>query len=297
VPGVRLVAVSRRNRELGQDLAGKFGARYYEDYRHLLDDPEVDAVVIVSPSGCHLEMAVEAARRSKAILLEKPIGVTAAEGDDILEAVEAHNARMMVAQTLRYEPLAVGFRDALPQIGRVRALNILHCSQDIRLAPGASEEPSDCRGVVLDTGVHYFDLLGWLFPDRLDRVRCETRRYDRSASEDAFSAQFSGPDLLATVDVCRATPARHETWVAAGPHGILEGERFGAELRLVTPEGTSPLPLPAAGPTLPKVLNSFVHSLVAEEPFEVTGESARAAVAIAEACMKSATDGQSVRLE
>ncbi|MCK4545820.1 MAG: Gfo/Idh/MocA family oxidoreductase [Candidatus Eisenbacteria sp.] len=292
VPGVSLAAVCRRDRSRGAPLARELGTRYFEDYRDLLDDPAVDAIVIVSPTSRHLEMAVAAAERGKPILLEKPIGVTAAEADRIIKAARTHSAPLMVAQTLRFEPLAMSFRESLPLIGRVRAINLQHRSPDIRIGRETSGEQDSLPGVLLDTGVHYFDLLGWLFPSRLEKTSCETRCYNRTHSEDSFVAALSGPDLLATVDICRATPARQETWVAVGEKGILEGDRFRGQLHLITPGKSDVLPAPRPAPTLPGVLRSFVHSVRTGEPFEVTAEAARAAVAIADACMRSAETGE-----
>jgi len=294
IPGVSLRAVSRRDSIEGRALAESLGARYYADYVDLLKDPHIRAVVICSPTVCHRDMAVAAAERGTSILLEKPIAVTPAEAEDILEAVRIHGARLMVAQTLRYEPLARAFRESLPSVGRVRTINLQHRSKDIRTAEGAADRDSVHRGVLLDTGVHYFDLLGWLFPGRFDGAWCQVRRHERAQSEDAFVALLSGPDLQATVDVCRATPARYESWVAAGEHGTLVGDRFAHRLALVTPEGLKPLPLPDPGPTLPRVIRSFVRSLGSGGPFDVPGEAARDAVAIVEACRRSSESGEPV---
>lgn len=296
VSGARLVAVCRRDRHQGEALAAGLGVRYYDDYRALLDDSDVDAALIVSPTGCHLEMAVAAAEHGKPILLEKPIAATLAEADEILAAVRARNVPLMVAQTLRYEPLAEEFRKALPGVGSVRALNLQHRSRDIRVADDTGGGTADYRGVVLDTGVHYFDLVLWLFPGRVDAVRCEIRRHERVRTEDAFVAVLSGPDLLSVIDICRATPARHETWVAAGETGVLVADRFQNTLSLVSPEGPRTLPAPEPAPTLPRVIGAFVRSLTTGAPVEVPGEPARAAVAVAEACFKSAEEGRAVHL-
>jgi len=296
VPGVTLRAACRRDPREGRPLAESLGARYYEDYTELLDDPQVEAVVICSPTSCHRDMAVAAAERGKSILLEKPIAATRAEADEILENVRLHGARLMVAQTLRYEPLAEGFRNAQPLVGRVRTLNLQHRSRDIRVSAGQPERPSEYRGVLLDTGVHYFDLLGWMFPGRLDTAWCEVRRHERTQSEDAFVAVLSGSDLQATIDVCRATPARYETWTAAGENGTLVGDRFAHTLKFLTPDGEQTLPLPEPRPTLPKVIRSFVRSLISGEPFDVPGEPARDAVAMVDACRKSAESGAPVML-
>lgn len=81
-----LAAVMEINAPLAQKLAAKYGAaRAYTDYRALIADPCVDAVYIASPVVMHAEQAVACADAGKPILIEKPLALTSAEGQRVVD--------------------------------------------------------------------------------------------------------------------------------------------------------------------------------------------------------------------
>ena len=80
-----LIAVMEINEELAEKLRAKYNAkRAYTSDEALLDDPEIDAVYIASPVVLHARQARLAADRGKHILLEKPLAMTAAEAQDVV---------------------------------------------------------------------------------------------------------------------------------------------------------------------------------------------------------------------
>jgi predicted dehydrogenase len=91
LPGCELVAVSDvyEPRMLeAAEIAGPKAARY-PDYRRVLDDPDVHAVVIGSPDHWHLRMATDALSAGKDVYLEKPVSQRLADGDALVAAVES----------------------------------------------------------------------------------------------------------------------------------------------------------------------------------------------------------------
>lgn len=74
LPGVRFVATCAAHEESARARAQENGcARWYTDYRRLLDDAQVDAVVITTPHQFHAPMAIDALRAGKHALVEKPL--------------------------------------------------------------------------------------------------------------------------------------------------------------------------------------------------------------------------------
>src|SRR6187401_966409 len=70
----RLVAVSDANEKAQQAFADEHDiAKRYAEYGYLLADKAIDAVVIVTPTNTHKEIALEAARQGKAVFCEKPL--------------------------------------------------------------------------------------------------------------------------------------------------------------------------------------------------------------------------------
>ena len=75
----------------------------YEDYRELLEDEEIDAVIIVTPTKYHCEIAVAAARAGKHILCEKPMAMTVEEGEIMEEAAKKYHVKLQVAFMRRFD--------------------------------------------------------------------------------------------------------------------------------------------------------------------------------------------------
>jgi predicted dehydrogenase len=88
--------------ERGAELTGKFGGTAYTDWRHLLERPEIEAVVIGLRNDQHLEAVLAAARAGKHILLEKPMAMTLAECDRMIEATRAAGVKLLVGQTQHF---------------------------------------------------------------------------------------------------------------------------------------------------------------------------------------------------
>ena len=75
----------------------------YEDYRELLEDEEIDAVIIVTPTKYHCEIAVAAARAGKHILCEKPMAMTVEECEIMEEAAKKYHVKLQVAFMRRFD--------------------------------------------------------------------------------------------------------------------------------------------------------------------------------------------------
>ena len=101
IPGIAALAAQRgrsaiASREPGRargDVAGDLGIpRAYGSYEALLADPDVDAVYIPLPNHLHAEWTIAAARAGKHVLCEKPLALTAAEAQAMVDALRARPA-------------------------------------------------------------------------------------------------------------------------------------------------------------------------------------------------------------
>ena len=85
--------------------------RTYTDYHKALRDPEVDAVSICLPHTMHAPVAVEAASAGKHVLCEKPMAMTVAEATTMIDAAEAHDVTLYVAENASYAASAIRLRE------------------------------------------------------------------------------------------------------------------------------------------------------------------------------------------
>ena len=115
--GAVLQAVAARDPLRAQGLRPRTS---YDDYAAVLDDPDVDAVYVALSNDLHLPWTLAALRAGKAVLCEKPLGLTAAEVDE-MTAVAAETGGVLVeASWYRWHPRVRLAQQRLPEIGRVR---------------------------------------------------------------------------------------------------------------------------------------------------------------------------------
>jgi predicted dehydrogenase len=138
--------------------------RKYTELEQAIADPDIEAVDICLPTDMHAQVAIEALRAGKHVLLEKPMALDGAAADRVLEAAEASGKTLMVAQVLRFLPPYVALRGAVVggDLGLVRsAMFRRRCA-----APAWSgwlANPSKSGGGVFDLLIHDIDIALHLF--------------------------------------------------------------------------------------------------------------------------------------
>jgi predicted dehydrogenase len=155
-PETRLVGVWARRRPAAEELAGRYGAEAYDDYAAMLDACE--AVAFAVPPDVQARMATEAARAGRALLLDKPIGLTLAEATDLAGVVDAAGVVSLVVLSNRYRPRV---RDFLAKAAGFEALGV--CAKQVTPAfvagPYHASPWRQRYGVLHDVGPHALDLL------------------------------------------------------------------------------------------------------------------------------------------
>jgi predicted dehydrogenase len=88
---VKLVAIAELRAERAKEMAELLGVKkVYSDYRELLKNPEIEAVIICLPNYLHHPICMEAARAGKHILVEKPMCMNLAEADEMISEANKH---------------------------------------------------------------------------------------------------------------------------------------------------------------------------------------------------------------
>ena len=105
VPGSSLEMVMRRDEEKLISYAARHGVkRYTTDYRELLEDPGIDLVYVATPPDTHAFYTIEAAKRGKAVYVEKPMARTVKECRDMIKACGEAGTPLYVAYYRRGQP-------------------------------------------------------------------------------------------------------------------------------------------------------------------------------------------------
>ncbi len=297
VPELRLKLLHRRDRAAGREQAARVGARYVAEIGDLLASPEIEAVVVVVPPALHLEICEAAARAGKAILLEKPLATTRAEGLAIHDAVARAGVPFLAAHTLRFNSVVRAVRD---EIGALGALHQVWLSQ--RFEPSSLPWIDDPRlsggGNLLHTGVHSFDLLRFFTGADPRSVVARTRRVVTRNNEDDFVALFSFDDpLLGSVAGSRATASRSGAIEIAGEHGQIVADHVHGWAARLHGANSKALAIAPPVPTVREALRAFARTVRNGEPAPITLADGLWALSIAEACYRSAESGRDVEIE
>jgi 1,5-anhydro-D-fructose reductase (1,5-anhydro-D-mannitol-forming) len=166
--GSALAAVMRRDRKKAADYALRHGVpRYYEHAADLLADPAVDAVYIATPPASHFPLACQAAAAGKPCLVEKPMAMTHAECQRMVEVFHAKGLPLFVAYYRRALPRFLRVRELLRD-GALGTLSSVHVAHYDPLAVGDQAEgwrfdPEVAgAGLFYDLASHGLDLLDFL---------------------------------------------------------------------------------------------------------------------------------------
>lgn len=164
-----LVAVCDIIEDKAKTLAEKYGVKkVYTDYHRLLEDPDVDAVCVCTPSGIHGQIVMDAAKAGKHILCEKPVEITSEKIDSLVEVVEASGVKMGCIYQRRFQQVPKKVKAALESgaFGKVLMasayLKYYRSPAYYRSAGWRATWEYDGGGCLMNQGVHGVDLISWL---------------------------------------------------------------------------------------------------------------------------------------
>jgi myo-inositol 2-dehydrogenase/D-chiro-inositol 1-dehydrogenase len=169
IPGAQLVAVSDIYVEAARKLAAELEVpAAYQDYRRVLEDERVEAVLICSSTDTHARMIVEAAQAAKHIFCEKPVALDLSEIDRALSAVDEAGVKLQIGFNRRFDPNFARVREivAAGEIGEPHLLRIT--SRDPE--PPPIEYVKVSGGIFLDMTIHDFDMARFLIGGDVEEI-------------------------------------------------------------------------------------------------------------------------------
>jgi predicted dehydrogenase len=176
--GAKLVALADISKG-AQNKAKQLGIKYiYDDYKKMLENPEVDGVIIALPTHLHANCAIAAAEYHKDILVEKPLARNIAEAHEILSKAQTNKIKVMVGHPLRFSPPFISLKTRIDdfEFGDIQVAY----ATDVNSGPfihraetGAPVPVPDWwwkteytgGGALIDLGSHMINLAQWYFGD------------------------------------------------------------------------------------------------------------------------------------
>lgn len=326
VPNGRLVSVWGGRR--AEATAREFGVEADASFDALLARPDVDAVLITSPHAAHRDQAVAAAAAGKHVYIEKPMALSVAECDEIIDACRTAGVRLTVNFVTRFRDAPSAMKRLVDEgaIGDVRMIEIRGTWTSFLLEDVIDEatgrviiprkgwafDPAE-GSRFLDWGVHEADALRWLTGSEVIRVYADYRTYGTpppeglSAMVQVAMANGVMAQFLMTYEAPEPGLVPNDWTRVIGSAGIIETDAYG-EVRLGDTDGWRVVerqgPFDFLGDYLdPRRLagfaaqvEDFAGAIREDREPVVTGIDGRAAVEMVEAADHSAASGAAVAL-
>ncbi len=141
--------------------ARQFGADYAStNYKDVLNDPDVDAVLICTRHNLHARQAMAVARAGKAIFLEKPMALNQAELDELVAVLRETGVPFMVGFNRRFSPAARRAKEIIS--GRQNPLMIFYRMNAGYLPPDHWTQTEEGGGRIIGEACHVIDLFQYL---------------------------------------------------------------------------------------------------------------------------------------
>ena len=285
-------------------------ARTCADYRQLFADPDVDAVVVATPSAYHCEIVVAAAQAGKHVLCEKPMAMNAAECDAMLSAVEQAGVKLQIGFMRRYDAgfVAAKQRVEAGEIGRVVLVKSL--THGPTTPKPWMYDVRKSNGPLSEVNSHDIDTVRWFSGSEFEEV------YAIAGNFRSPEARKQHPDFYDNV-ILSARLKNGMQGSITGAQGVQYG--YDARCEILGEKGlitvgtlaaSSMTAHTAAGSTTPTVHSwmdlfldayraedeDFVRCIVDDRPPRAGGRDGKAAVMVVNAGNRSIVERRPVRL-
>lgn len=309
VVGARLAAVADPDSQALAAVRDQYNVSITaSDARDLFNRPDIHAIVIATPTSTHADLVIAAAQAGKAIFSEKPLALTIAETRAAIAAVERAGVPLQVGFNRRYDAAYLKAK-ALIDAGRIgRPVTVKSVGRDPFCPRAEFADPAKSGGLIIDMGIHDFDVSRWLMGSEVERVSaegtlavCDTLAAVGDIDNALVNLRFANGGL-GNVEVSRHAFYGYDirTEVLGSEGGINIGGYQHLPVLLLTRDGAQhdvlPYLMERFGPAYQAQIQAFVDGVRGDKPLSPGGADALAALEIGVAATLSAREGRPVAL-
>jgi len=302
-----LVAVCRRDLGKAREFAEAFECpAAYDSDEELLGDPKVEAVVIATPPNVHCDQVLRAAAAGKHALVEKPMGMNAAECRRMIDGCRQAGVKLAVAYRRRVFPQVLKAKALIAEcaIGRTVSVRTHYSGRYGASLPNWRLDPAiGGGGAMMDMAVHRIEVL-LNFAARPTEVSAvvETVDHDWEVDDSCGLLIRFADGTFGVHSTVLTSPPRHDSAQIDGTEGriLMDPLEFGTEyLVLEKPGNTEKIPVePLAAPYFDQpMIEDFVRAIDEDREPACDAEAGFVTQAVVDAAYRSAEQNRSVSVE
>jgi predicted dehydrogenase/threonine dehydrogenase-like Zn-dependent dehydrogenase len=177
--GFEVASIASRTGLQLRDLALRHGVpAITTDPEEVLRDPSIEAVLIATRHNLHAPLVLRAIAAGKHVFVEKPLALTTADCDQIVDAVDASGLVLTVGFNRRFSPHAIKAKALLDQSREPKVI-VYRVNAGALPPEHWLRDPVEGGGRLVGEGVHFFDFMRWLAgADPVDVVARSVTRND-----------------------------------------------------------------------------------------------------------------------
>lgn len=208
IPGARVKTVSDLRAGRLEGIRQNYpGVETTLEYREIINDPEIDAVVIATPVETHFPLAAEALRAGKHVFVEKPLTRSAADAWELVEIARSVEKVLVVGHVFQFAP---GVRRIKRELG-AGILGRVHHITSTRINLGPPDPKLD---VIWDLGPHDCSIILHLLGEVPSQVSAHGQSYKRKGVIDNAQIDLTFPS--------GATAHIHVSWLSASKMRLMQ---------------------------------------------------------------------------
>lgn len=202
LPDVKIVGIADVRGEKAKSLAAKVKSIPYYDAQQLLDREDINTIDICLPTYLHKEYVIKAAQAGKDVFCEKPIAMSVADANEMIEACTKNRVRLMVGHVIRFWNEYRFLKELYDskKYGELKSISLRRLSP----LPGWAWEnwlldETKSGGAVIDLHIHDIDFLLYLTGQKPKTICAKTTKDDRMYDH-IFSTFTFEDGLVAAVE-------------------------------------------------------------------------------------------------
>lgn len=304
IPFIQVKGVCDTNREVLERVTKTYVCDGYQDYRELLSDPEIQAVSICMPDNLHVDVVLEAVKREKHILLEKPIADSMKSGLKIYHAVKNYDKVFTVGYNMRYDSR---YYHAKSKVEQGEIGDIVHISCRRNSGIGGPLRFVGQTDLYMHVMVHDVNMVNWIMGCRPVKVFAKSRNLvlEKHNMTDTVLAIITYEDgTIVSMEACWVMnknwpSAVDDTMEIVGTKGVIYTDGCNQGFRLMTEEKISfpdtryrPQLHGNYGGDLCEELMGFLNSVIHGTKPMSTAEEAILDISVVDAICRSVTSGK-----